>query len=84
MRFAREVIDLMAPFPGRPFRMQQLVRYAVAGKPLDGPAKKAARKAMARVLTHLEQSGHVKKVPAALRGGYAQYSWEPKRAADAS
>lgn len=75
MKFAREVIDLMAPFPGRPFRMQQLVRYVVGGRPLNEQSTKAARKAVARVLDHLNDSGHVQVVAAPTRGGFAQYRW---------
>jgi hypothetical protein len=66
----------MAPFPGRKFRMQQLVRYCTSGRAIDEPATKAARKAVARVLEHLEQSGSVIVTPAAQRGGFSTYSWK--------
>ena len=75
MRFATEVIDLMAAFPGRLFRMQQLVRYATGGATLTQQDTKAARKALARVLDQLRETGNVEVIHAAAKGGFAQYRW---------
>lgn len=76
MQYVREVMDLMAAFPGREFKMAGLVRYATGDKALDLKARRAARKAAMRVIKALVETGTVTVRPAGPRGGGANYSWK--------
>jgi hypothetical protein len=70
-------MDLMGAFPGREFRMVQIVRYATQGRTLNLKERRAARKAIQRVLHELVQSGSVvPKPPAATRGAPVLYAWK--------
>lgn len=75
MRYALKVMELMAPFPGREFRMAGLVRYATAGRVMNERERRAARKAVHRVLKELVQNGSVLVSPAKVRGEGANYAW---------
>ena len=79
MKYGREVIDLMAPFPGRGFRMQQLVRYVTGGRTLDERSSKATRKAVSRVLDQLHLCGSVEVLAASSRGAAATYRWSQQQ-----
>lgn len=75
MRFATEVIDLMAAFPGRNFRMQQLVRYVESRSTGSSSSRPATKKAVARVVAELQRHGSVVVTPAAKAGSFAEYRW---------
>lgn len=76
MLYAREVMDLLEPYPGREFRMVQIVRYVANGRPLDLKARRAMRKGVLRVLAALAESKLILVRPAkASRGGPAMYAW---------
>ncbi len=79
MLYAREVIALLGAFPGRDFRMGQILAEVSRGKPeFDARGKAAVRKAVSRVLDQLRSDGHVGVTPAMGRGGYALYAWRTK------
>lgn len=59
MKYAREVIDLMAVHPGREFRMAEIVRYVCGGRRLPLRETEAVRKGVWRVLVALEEGGQV-------------------------
>ncbi len=73
MKYAKEVMDLMGPYPGRHFRMADIVRY-VAPQAM-GAGRQRVRNGVLRVLESLAESGHVVVAPAAYRGGFATYAW---------
>ena len=74
MKYAREVIGLMASFPGRPFRMKNLVEYVDPGA--TGRERLRIRVAIGRVLQMLRESGHIDVGPTRLsRGRFATYTW---------
>ena len=73
MKYAKEVMDLMGPYPGRHFRMGDLVRYVAPQA--AGPDRQRVRNGVLRVLESLAESGHVEIVPAARRGGFSTYAW---------
>ena len=81
MKYAREVIDLMAAFPGRQFRMRQVVRYANGGASLDKQATNAVRKAVGRVLDQLITTGSI-TVVRGHRGQACIYTWKGAVQAD--
>ena len=74
MKYAGEVIELMSAFPGREFRMIQLVKYI--NPKADTRARQAIRIGVARVIAGLVETGSVKGLPtSAGRGGYSLYRW---------
>jgi hypothetical protein len=80
LRFASEVLELLGAYPGRDFRMAEIVRYIVGARP-DLRTRRAAREAVRLVLRHLVDAGPVEVTPAKGRGGFAIYRWkEPEDA----
>ncbi|HBP27930.1 MAG TPA: hypothetical protein DD666_00760 [Advenella kashmirensis] len=74
MKYAKEVLGLFTSFPATEFRMKELVNHVGKGSGSTEQEKKAARKAIARVLEAMEDSGSlIKNPPAVGNGGYATY-----------
>src|SRR5260364_21223 len=72
---AQEIIDLMGAYPGRAFRMREIVKY-VAGKTLSSEERHRVRMQLAHVMRELETMGCIFRRPSASkRGGYALYRW---------
>lgn len=63
MKFAKEVIELMAACPGRDFKMIELIRYATGGRDLSLQERNAARQSVLRVLRELTEMGSVLRRP---------------------
>lgn len=61
MKYAAEVIDLLAAYPGREFRMAEIVRHVARGRELSGRERNSVRQAVGRVLVTLEESGHANR-----------------------
>lgn len=59
MKYAHEVIDLMGAYPGREFRMAEIIRHVCRGRRLSARETEAVRKAVRRVLAALEENGQV-------------------------
>ncbi len=75
MLYAREIMELLAAYPGRPFKMIQIVRHVRRGVPHTPQEWEAARKAARRALICLEEAGSVVIVPATANGGTTTYAW---------
>lgn len=76
MRYASEVISLMASCPGRQFKAQQICRF-VCPVPKDRKERSAVRIGVHRVLVELRAAGSVlSKPPVAKNGGHALYWWK--------
>lgn len=73
MKYAHEILGLMRPYPGREFRMAQLVRDASAGRSLTPRQVEAVRKGVRRVLDHLIETGQVERVGGETKS--AAYVW---------
>lgn len=75
MKYASEVMGLMRPYPGRQFRMAEIVRSI---KPSAlGAERQRIRNGVLRVLSALEENGSIEREgPEAERGGYALYAWK--------
>lgn len=71
MKYAHEVIELMSSYPGKAFRMSNLIRYAGADA-----RSRAARKAMSRVLHALADAGSIDVTASDARGGFHLYAWK--------
>lgn len=74
MKYASEVIDLLGPYPGRQFRMAEIVRYV--DPRAQGAQRQRIRNGVLRVLQSLEEHGQIECQPAATRGGFATYAWK--------
>lgn len=75
MKYAKEVIDLLACYPKRRFRVGEIVKHVSLGRDLSSPEKSSIRKAVARVLAAMEEGGSL-RVTESLTGigGYHLYS----------
>ncbi len=73
MKFAREVIDLMAAYPGREFRMAEILRHVARGRVLQVHERNAARQAVLRVLNQLIDGGQITKQASTEKSAY--YTW---------
>lgn len=74
MKYAREVIDLLSPFPGREFRMAEILRHVSRGMTLSDAGQAAMRRGALRVLDQLMASGQVVRVGGTTKA--ALYSWQ--------
>lgn len=75
--YAREVIELMGSYPGRDFRMVEIVRYVTNGRTLDLKGRRSLRRGVLRVVLALSESGSVLiDPPQHTRGGFAHYRWK--------
>lgn len=73
MKYASEVLELLGAHPHRKFRMMEIVTYAI-GAGRSRKERETARKAVARVLAAMEDSGSLIKSPSKYAlGGYATY-----------
>lgn len=73
MKYASEVIDLLGTHHDREFRMMDIVKYLI-GEKRPRKEREAARKAVARVLAAMEESGSLIKTSSVHElGGYGTY-----------
>ena len=78
MKYAKEVIDLLAAYPDREFRMIQIVSHVAEGQPANSVEWERIRKGVRRVLSSLEDSEQVAAhSPHRRTGGYTLYCWKP-------
>jgi hypothetical protein len=74
LKYAAEVMSLLAPYPGREFRMRQIVNYC-APKKADERERKRVQMAVYRVLQALAESGQVVIKERSTNGAPATYAW---------
>ena len=75
MLFAKEVIDLMAAFPGREWRMGEIVNHVARGRPPSKQQRNRYRQGVLRVIRELIEARVIEFKPAR-RGGTALYRWK--------
>ena len=75
MLYAHEVIDLLAAFPGREWRMAEIVNYVARGRPQCKQQRERYRKGVRRVLEALIEAKCVQYKPAR-SGGTTLYRWK--------
>lgn len=73
MKYAPQVIELLAAYPGRGFRMADIVRHVSRGRGLSPIERNAVRQALLRVLSHLVASGQVEREESAVNS--CRYAW---------
>lgn len=78
MLYAREVIDLMAAFPARDWRMIEIVRHVARGTPTCKQQKERIRKGVRRVLECLIEA-KVVRCKIGVRGQPAMYRWRAQK-----
>lgn len=76
MKFASDVMDLMGAYPGREWRMLQIVRHIAQGRKVTLKERRAIRKGVHRVLDALTDAGTVTVRPETSKGGPAWYAWK--------
>jgi len=59
MKYAHEVIDLMAPYPGRAFRLMELVRHVSQGRCITAAEKTRLQRGIQRAMEALHECGSV-------------------------
>jgi len=74
LKYAKETIELLSAYPGRDFRMIEIVRY-VGHKPC-GNDKHRVRIGVARVIKQLLEAGSVATRPLTDKGSYKAYHWK--------
>lgn len=75
MKYAKEMLDLMAAYPGRGFKMREIIHY-VAPKTI-GRERHAVRRGVLRVMDELVACGSVDRFPPhAIRGESTIYTWK--------
>lgn len=77
MKYAAEVIGLMSVYPGRRFKVRQIVNHAAPGS--TPKQRMSIREGIRRVLLSLEDSGQVASTRAEVpNGANAEYWWKPQ------
>lgn len=76
MKYASEVIDLLAAYPGLGFRMAQIVRHVTQAKSISDSRRGAVREGVRQVLVELSKSGQVRVEKSGATS--ATYTWLPK------
>ena len=74
MKYAKEVIELLAAYPGKEFRMAQIVRHVSRGVALSTRRRQAIRVGVKRVLYQLEEMGQIEQVKEGETSSY--YKWK--------
>lgn len=75
MKYAFELMDLMAAYPGRGFKMREIVKY-VAPHAI-GKDRHTVRRGVLRVMDELVAGGTIDRYPPhAVRGESTLYTWK--------
>jgi hypothetical protein len=75
MKYAKEVLDLMGAYPGRGFKMREIINY-VAPTAI-GRSRHAIRRGVLRVIDELVACESVDRYPPhAVRGESTVYTWK--------
>lgn len=73
MKYAKEVINLLAAYQGREFRMAQIVRHVTKGREVSPARRNAIPEGIPRVLVELRESGQVEHLSAGEKSAF--YVW---------
>lgn len=73
MKYATQVIELLAAYPGRAFRMAEIIRHVSRGRALSPSERNAMRRAVLRVLEALADSNQIQRIAGGVTS--CQYSW---------
>lgn len=77
MLYVSEIVELMAAFPGRGFRIGDVINYVRNGRELTDKQTRAMREGVARALQALAETGSVAITrPFTNQRGWAYYQWQ--------
>jgi transcription initiation factor IIE alpha subunit len=75
--YVSEIVELMAAFPGRDFRIGDVINYVRNGRDLSDKQARAMREGVNRALQALAETGSVAVVrPFTNQRGWAYYHWQ--------
>jgi hypothetical protein len=74
VKYAKEVIDLLGAYPGRRFKMRQILNHV--SPRADGRRLAVVRTGVWRALQALEESGQVVISRPDANGAHAEYWWK--------
>jgi transcription initiation factor IIE alpha subunit len=75
--YVAEIVELMAAFPGRDFRIGDVINYVRNGRDLSDKQARAMREGVSRALQALAETGSVAVVrPFTNQRGWAYYHWQ--------
>lgn len=75
--YVREVVELMAAFPGREFRIGDVIAYVRNGRDVTDKQARAMREGVVRALQALAETGSVEIVrPWTNQRGWCYYRWQ--------
>jgi hypothetical protein len=75
MKYAQEIIELMGAYPGREFRMREIVKY-VAGKKASTEERSRTRKGIFRVLQQLKEVDSIHILDEKKHTSAVRYIWK--------
>jgi hypothetical protein len=75
MKYAQEIMDLMSAFPGRPFKMREIVQ-SVAKKQIIYRDRSRVKKGVWRVLQQLKEIDTITIIEPEKSGAGAGYVWK--------
>jgi hypothetical protein len=75
MKYAQEIMDLMSAFPGRPFKMREIVQ-SVAKKQIIYRDRSRVKKGVWRVLQQLKEIDTITIIESEKSGAGAGYVWK--------
>jgi len=84
VKYAHEVMDLMACYPGRSFRLMELVRHVSHGRTLSPAEKTRLQRGIQRAMDALQDTGSVIIQEPETGGHGRSYAWrvtEPSQGA---
>lgn len=75
MKYAKEILDLMPAYPGRKFRLVELVRHVSKGRAICQTEKTRLQRGIQRVMVEMARNGSV-SIHEPEKGGHGrQYEW---------
>jgi hypothetical protein len=75
MWYAREIIDLMAAFPGRQVRIGEVASYVRGSRAMTHKQRHVMRDGVRRALLALEETGSVEKIRDS-ENGWFSFVWK--------
>lgn len=82
MKYAKEVIDLLAAYPGRRFKMRHIVNHVAPRA--EGSDRVRVRVGVWRALAALREAGTIGCQEAGCNGAHAEYWWENAKSVTSS
>jgi hypothetical protein len=76
LKFYNDIEELLRPYPGRWFKMAQIIRYVAHGRSIDRKERHAIKVGVLRVLDVMREIRAIEIRPSVRRGCSAFYRWK--------